>query len=421
MQKLLPLLFFFALCLPLAAQFTTASPQSQGFDPERLERVNTFLQGLVDDGIIPNAQTFVARRGKVIHRETFGYANLATKTPAQPDDIYRIASQTKAIVTVGLMMEFEQGKFLLEDPVSKYIPAFAEVRVLKDYDEETKEYTTEAANRPVTILDLLTHTAGIPYGLPVEGRDDLKVPFFASLENESLEEVADRIAKRPLVHQPGENYTYGLGIDVAGRVLEVVSGESLADYLEKHIFRPLGMKDSHFYLPKGKHQRLVTLYSKLSVDGPLTIHENETYRNFAISGAQRYYSGGAGSVGTIDDYAIFCQMMLNRGTFNGVRLLAPKTVDFMVRNHIGDSEVWTRKDKFGLGFMIVTPQSRYADQATPGSYTWGGLYCSEYTIDPTEELIMLVYTNVQPIPQYGEVVRKFRQLVYQALMESNVD
>ncbi|MEM1219682.1 MAG: serine hydrolase domain-containing protein, partial [Bacteroidota bacterium] len=128
MQKLLPLLFFFALCLPLAAQFTTASPQSQGFDPERLERVNTFLQGLVDDGIIPNAQTFVARRGKVIHRETFGYANLATKTPAQPDDIYRIASQTKAIVTVGLMMEFEQGKFLLEDPVSKYIPAFAEVR-----------------------------------------------------------------------------------------------------------------------------------------------------------------------------------------------------------------------------------------------------------------------------------------------------
>ncbi|MEM9259713.1 MAG: serine hydrolase domain-containing protein, partial [Bacteroidota bacterium] len=285
MQKLFFLLLFFALSLPLAAQFTTATPESQGFDPERLERVNIFLQGLVDEGVIPNAQSFIARRGEVVHRGTFGYSDLAAKTPAKADDIYRIASQTKAIVTVGLMMEFEKGKFLLEDPVSKFIPAFAELRVLKDYDEDTKEYTTEAANRPITLLDLLTHTAGIPYGLPVEGREDLKVPFFSSLENESLEEVANRIAKRPLVHQPGENYTYGLGIDVAGRVLEVVSGESLADYLEKYIFRPLGMKDSYFYLPKEKHHRLVTLYSKLSADGQLTVHENETYRNFAISGA----------------------------------------------------------------------------------------------------------------------------------------
>ncbi|MEO0734998.1 MAG: serine hydrolase, partial [Bacteroidota bacterium] len=261
---------------------------------------------------------------------------------------------------------------------------------------------------------------GIPYGLPVEGREELNVPFFASLEDESLEEVANRIAKRPLVHHPGEGWTYGLGIDVAGRVLEVVSGQSLQDYLTEHLWRPLGMKDSYFYLPENKHDRLVTLYSKNTTDGPLTVHENETYRNFAVSGAQHYYSGGAGSVGTIEDYAIFCQLMLNRGTFNGHRLLSPKTVDFMTRNHIGEHEVWSRRDKFGMGFMIITPGSRYGDLSTPGAYKWGGMYCSEYTIDPAEDLVLLFYTNVHPIPQYGEVVRKFRNLVYQALVESHV-
>ncbi|MEL7159164.1 MAG: serine hydrolase domain-containing protein, partial [Bacteroidota bacterium] len=415
------LLFLCCLCsLPLLAQFPTATPESQGFDPERLQRVSDYMQQLVDDGILPNAQTIVLRRGQMIHRGTFGYSDLEQKTPARPDDIYRIASQTKALVTVGLMMEFEKGQFLLEDPVSKYIPAFAEMRVLKDHDPDTKEYTTEPAKRQVTIRDLITHTAGIPYGLPVEGREELAVPFFASLEDESLEEVANRIAKRPLVHHPGEGWTYGLGIDVAGRILEVVSGESLADYLTKYIFQPLGMDDSHFYLPQDKHDRLVKLYSKKTADAPLTLHDNETYRNFAVSGAQRYYSGGAGSVGTIDDYAIFCQLMLNRGVFDGHRLLSPKTVDFMTRNHIGEHEVWSRKDKFGLGFMVVTADSRYGDLSTPGAYKWGGMYCSEYTIDPPEELILLFYTNVHPIPQYSEIVRKFRILVYQALIESNV-
>lgn len=417
-MRYLPLLLVLLLCTGVRAQqLTPATPASQGFDAERLERVNTYMQGLVDDGIIPNAQTLVARNGKIVHRGTFGLADLEQQTAAKPDDIYRIASQTKAIVTVGLMMEWEKGKFLLEDPVSKYIPAFADLRVLKEQDPETGEYTTEPANRPVTILDLLTHTAGIPYGLPLNDRPELDVPFFGSLEDESLEAVANRIAKRPLVHQPGENFTYGLGIDVAGRVLEVISGMDLDEYLTKNIWQPLGMQDSHFYLPASKHNRLVTLYSKNTADGPLTVHENETYRNFATSGAQRYFSGGAGSVGTIDDYAVFCQMMLNGGVYGGVRLLGPKTVAFMTRNHIGDNEVWDRRDKFGIGFQVITPNTRYADQAGDQAFTWGGMYLSEYTIDPEENLILLFYTNVHPIPQYSEIVRKFRIQVYQALVD----
>lgn len=418
MRFFLPPLLILLLCTcGRAQQLATAPPTSQGFDAERLSRIDDYMQSLVDDDIIPNAQTLVARRGKIVHRATFGLSDREAQTAARADDIYRIASQTKAIVTVGLMMEWEKGKFLLEDPVSKYIPAFAKMRVIKEQDPETGEFTTEPAKRDITIRDLLTHTAGIPYELPLKDRPELDVPFFASLEDESLEEVANRIAERPLVHQPGDNFTYGLGIDVAGRILEILSGESLNDYLTNHIWQPLGMTDSHFYLPKSKHGRLVKLYSKNTADGPLTLHENETYRTFPTAGSQRYYSGGAGSVGTIDDYAVFCQMLLQGGVYQGVRLLGPKTVAFMTRNQIGDNEVWTRKDKFGLGFQVITPGTRYADQAGDQAFTWGGMYLSEYTVDPEEELILLFYTNVHPIPQYSEIVRKFRILVYQAIVD----
>ncbi|MFK8164829.1 MAG: serine hydrolase domain-containing protein [Lewinella sp.] len=412
---LLALLLF--LCTSVRAQKNaTASPESLGFDSERLERINVLMEGFVDQGIIPNAQTIVLRRGKVVHRGTFGYSDLEKKTPSRPDDIYRIASQTKAMVTVALMMEYEKGKFLLEDPLEKYLPAFANMRVFKSHDGDRKEFTTEPAQSSITIRQLLSHSAGIGYGIPVE-TEEMKVPYFASLKDERLEDVANRIAKRPLMHQPGEGFTYGLGIDVAGRLLEVISDKTLEEYMLTQVWGPLGMTDSHFYLPANKHRRLVKLYSKHTADGPLTLHQNETYRDFAIKGAQRYFSAGAGSVGTIDDYARFCQLMLNRGTYNGVRLLAPKTVDMMLKNQIGDAEVWDRKDKFGLGFQLITPGSHYGDQARSGAFTWGGMYCSEYTIDPEEELVMLVYTNVHPIPQYGEVVRKFRIAVYAALME----
>ncbi|MEM6772189.1 MAG: serine hydrolase domain-containing protein, partial [Bacteroidota bacterium] len=292
-MRYLSLLFVLLLCtcdpaFTLAQQLTPASPANQGFSAERLTRIDAYMQSLVDEGIIPNAQTLVARNGKIIHRGTFGLSDLEQKTVTQPDDIYRIASQTKAIVTVGLMMEWEKGKFLLSDPVSKFIPAFAETRVLKEQDPETGEYTTEPLERAITIKDLLTHTAGIPYGLPLKNRPELAVPYFASLEDETIEEVANKIAKRPLVHQPGAGFTYGLGIDVAGRVLEVVSGMSLDDYLTKNIWEPLGMKDSHFYLPQSKNQRLVSLYSKHTHDGPLTLHDNEVFRDFAVRGAQTY-------------------------------------------------------------------------------------------------------------------------------------
>ena len=509
MKHIQPLLLVLLTTLTLTAQLPTGDPTKAGFSPKRLARLDSYFQNLVDQGTLPNAQTLILRHGKVIHRGTYGYSDLENRTPARPDDIYRIASQTKALVTVGIMMEYEKGKLLLEDPVSKYIPSFANLATVKDYDESTDTYFMEGTSHDITIRELLTHTSGIAYGIEQDERDGgPDIPFFASLENETTAEVVDRIALRPLAHHPGEDFTYGLGIDVAGRVLEVISGQDLDDYLHdniwallgmadsyfylpkgKHdrlvklyskaqpddpltlhenettaevvdrialrplahhpgedftyglsidvagrvlevvsgqelddylrdnIWQPLGMADSYFYLPKTKHDRLVKLYSKAQPDNPLTLHENETYRNFPVSGAQTYFSGGAGSVGTIDDYARFCQMLLNRGELNGVRLLAPKTVDYMTRNQIGDLEVWDRQDGFGFGFQVGSENSRYLDMATPGSYTWGGMYLSEYTIDPVEDLVMLFYTNVHPISQYSEICRKFRILVYQALVD----
>ncbi|WP_420459298.1 serine hydrolase domain-containing protein [Neolewinella sp.] len=384
-------------------------------NPQRLERVDSFLQHLVERDIAPNVQAVVLQGGKEVYRGTFGLADVASGRAARPDDIYRVASQTKAVVTVGLMKLFERGAFFLEDPISKYIPAFAGTQVLGQLDSVSGEYALEPLARPITIRHLLSHTAGIAYEMPGDLDERYPIPFFASLEPVTTEEVVELIAARPLVAQPGEQFVYGLSTDVIGRLVEILSGMPLDAYMQREVFGPLGMQDSYFYLPAEKADRLVSLYSKPGLDDPLVLHENETYRDFAVRGAQTYFSAGAGSVGTIDDYARFCQMLLNGGKLDGVRLLSPTTVAMMLRNQIGELTVWDREDKFGLGLQLITAQSHYGDQATPGSYTWGGMYCSEYTIDPAEQLVLLVYTNVHPTPYYQEVVRKFRVLVYSAL------
>ncbi|PHI18405.1 serine hydrolase [Lewinellaceae bacterium SD302] len=413
------LLLFFSFSIAAQSSFVdaTATPEKAGFSTERLGKLDDFLQGLVDDEVIPNAVTFVARRGQIIHHKAYGHRDIASKAPAKTDDIFRIASQTKALVTVALLTFYEEGKFLPEDPIEKYLPEFAQPRVLDTHDPESLEFTTRPASRSITVRDLMTHTAGIPYDHPLAGRPEFDVPYFASLKPLQLEEVIKKIAARPLIHDPGTKFTYGLNTDILGRLVEVLSGQKLNEVLSERIFEPIGMKDSYFFLPADKHNRLVSLYSKLTAEAQLTVHENETYRNFATSGAQTYLSGGAGSVGTIEDYAKFCQMLLNRGSFNGQRILAPKTVDMMTSPRSNGQTVWNRRDPYGYGVQVISPDSHYGDQATPGSYTWGGMYLSEYTIDPTEELVMLLYTNVHPIPQYSEVVRKFRILVYAALVD----
>lgn len=398
--------------------FTVAKkPEEVGFSSERLKRLDTHFQDIVDRKIAPNVVTLVAKKGKIVHHKAFGYSNLETKKPLKKDDIFRIASQTKLITTVGVLMLFEEGKFFLDEPISKYIPAFKNPQVLVSYDEKDRsKYVTRPAKSEITIRQLLSHSAGIPYEHALQDLPEFKVPFFCSIEKDILKDVVNKIAARPLVTDPGTQFVYGLNTDVLGRLIEVLSGMPFDEYLYKKVLYPLGMNDTHFYLPNTKASRLVELYSKENEQDKLTLHTNKIYRNYAISGEKTYFSGGAGLVSTIEDYAKVCQLILNKGEFNGKRFLARSTVEIMGRNQIGKSFVWDRRDKFGLGLLVISPESLYGDNATVGSLTWGGMYCSEYTIDPKEETIMLVFTNVHPYAHYSEIVRKFRILVYQSML-----
>jgi CubicO group peptidase (beta-lactamase class C family) len=391
------------------------SVEAAGFSASRLQRLDDLMNNFVQSGKAPNALTFVAHHGQIVHHKAYGYANLEQKKALQKDDIFRIASQSKLVTSIAILMLMEEGKLLLDDQVAQYIPEFANPLVLTKHDPATGKYETRPAKGAITLRHLLTHTAGISYEHPLDQLPAFKLPFYCSDESELLEAGVKRLAARPLLHDPGEKFTYGLNSDVLGRVVEVISKQSLDVFFKERIFKPLGLNDTYFYLPAEKASRLVELYSKGTAQASLSLHENKTYRNFAIEGAKTYFSGGAGLVSTIENYARLCQFVLNQGTFNGQRLLSRKSASLLMRNQIGDLKVWDRNDGFSLGLQVISDQSHYGDNATPGAVTWGGMYCSEYTIDPKEDLILLVFTNVHPYAHYSEFVRKFRVAVYQAL------
>ncbi|HEX2532436.1 MAG TPA: serine hydrolase domain-containing protein [Chitinophagaceae bacterium] len=402
-----------------AQQLTvTRNPAAAGFSPERLQRLDRWIEEGIRAGRMPNLVLLVARHGQIVYHKAFGYSNRERKTPAATTDIFRIASQTKAIASVALMTLYEEGAFLLDDPVSKYIPAFANPQVLVGYDTlhpGSGPYRTRPAKSEITIRQLLTHTAGIPYGHPLEGRPEFRIPYLCSMAPDTLETVINRLARRPLVADPGTAFIYGLNTDVIGRLIEVLTGQPLDVALRERVTGPLGMNDTYFYLPAEKRGRLVELYQKERAGDSITLHPADTFRLYPVAGARTYFSAGAGMVGTALDYAKFCQMLLNGGRFNHRRILSPRTVEEMTRSQTGPLEVWDRRDPFGLGFQVISGQSRYGGLATPGAYTWGGAYCSEYTVDPEKGLVIQFFTNIMPYAHYGELTQKIRNLVYQAL------
>lgn len=399
---------------PIAFSFSTAGrPEQVGFSSERLRRLDSLFNAYITTGIMPNAVTFIYRKGKIVHHKAYGFKNIEQKQLLKKDDIFRIASQTKALTSVGLMMLYEHGKFLLDDPVSMYIPEFKNAQVLVTSNNNDSTYTTRPAKNPITIRHLLAHTSGIPYDNAIYTR--YKIPGVNSLEPVTIGEVVKRLAGLPIEHDPGEKFTYGLNTDVLGYLIEVLSGMTLDMYFRTQLFEPLGMKDSYFYLPENKAHRLVTLYSKDSLSAPLYISRNEANQTYPIAGARQYFCGGAGVVGTIEDYARFCTMLLHGGSFNGKQLIGRKTIELMTTNQIGDLEVWDRHDKFGLGFQIITAKGVAKMPGSVGAYKWGGMYSTDYIIDPKEDLVMLIYTNVYPFAN-PDINDRFRVMVYQALM-----
>jgi CubicO group peptidase (beta-lactamase class C family) len=395
------------------------NPVTEKFSPDRLQRIDKLVQQYIDSGWIKGADAFIARNGKIVYNKSFGVADAEKNVPMKTDAIFRIASQTKAITSVAVMMLFEEGKFLLDDPISKYIPAFAHPKVLAEFNPKDSTYTTINATREITIRDLLTHTSGIDYAQI--GSNNMKAIYAKAglqagfvIDKTLLADAINKLATLPLAHQPGQRFTYGLSIDVLGYLVEKVSGESLDRFFKERIFEPLGMNDTYFYLPKSKYGRLVQTYTPDKQQHLIKWNET-TFPGVSadypvVNGT--YYSGGAGLSSTIKDYAAFLQMLLNNGEYNGHRLLARHTIEIMTINQIGDLNL--EKNKFGLGFEITTEKGHTTLGQTEGSFSWGGFFGTNYWADPKEHLVCLFFAQEWPFP-HGEIEDKFKVLVYSAL------
>lgn len=420
---------FFALLIALLIahigfaqpkSFVTAKPEEAGMSASRLARLDNTLQEYISNQKLPGAVAFIARNGKIVFHQAYGSYDSKNHTALKKDAIFRIASQTKAVTSTAIMMLYEEGKLLLDDPLSKYISEFANPTVLKTFNEKDSSYTTEPANKEITIRHLLTHTSGIDYA--VIGSKEFKaiyakagVPSGIGATGFTLEEKMKVLGKLPLKHQPGDKFTYGLNTDVLGCVVERVSGISLDEFFRKRIFEPLGMQDTYFVLPKEKIGRLVDLYT--TKDGKLTATDHVVIGNEPANyptTATNYFSGGAGLSSTVEDYAKFLQMFINGGTFNGARLLSRKTIELMLTNQLSDKI--TDTSQFCLGFGVETSKNDHLSPFTIGSFTWGGAFATLYWADPKEKLVALLYLQIVPNPQ-SEIANKYKILTYQAITD----
>lgn len=430
MKKLLLAAASFVLSIVSFSQSTgTASaktikevtPSSAGFSAERLARIDKTLQEYVDKKWLAGGSAIIVHNGSIVYYKAFGYDDIDAKKAEKKDAIFRIASQTKAITSVAIMMLYEQGKLLLDDPVSKYILEYKNQKVLDKFNEADTTYTTVPVKRDITIRDLLTHTSGIAYaqiGTKESNAIYYKNGIWAGIGVDKIV-LADKMKKlgaMPLMHQPGEKWTYGLNTDLLGYLVEVISGVSLADYFAKNIFEPLGMKDTYFYLPKEKYNRLATVFSEDSTSHVRKMEEyyelnGKMYSNYPAT-AGTYYSGGGGLSSTAYDYAVFMQMLLNEGEYNGKRILSRNSIRLMTTNQIGDLSFGD--NKFGLGFGITTEKGASKTPVSPGTFDWGGMFSSSYWIDPKEKITGQLFINQFP-NSHGDIHNKFKVLVYQAL------
>ncbi|MDE0636427.1 MAG: serine hydrolase [Candidatus Poribacteria bacterium] len=383
-----------------------AVPEEVGMSAARLQRIAPVIQRWVDDGKIPGALTMIAREGKLVHFEKFGMQDVATAKPMEFDTIFRIYSMTKPITSVAVMMLYEEGHFQLNTPVSEFIPAFKEMKVYANHGDAIVD-----AEREVTVKHLLTHTAGLIYGgdwvHPINDRYR-EADFYGG----DLSHMAQELGNIPLLHHPGDAWNYGMSTDVLGYLVEVVSGMPFAEFLKKRIFEPLDMVDTDFSVPEEKADRYATLYEPAE-DGGIHVLENAPVSSGPLS---FHHSGGAGLQSTAADYLRFCQMMLNEGELDGVRLLGRKTVELITMNHIPDDwqPLWRTGCGFGLGFAVVTDVADTHALGSLGTYSWGGLASTTFWIDPVEELIGILMTQlIGDAPFHAQ----FRVLTYQAIID----
>jgi CubicO group peptidase (beta-lactamase class C family) len=391
-----------------------AAPQSVGLSKDRLDRLSAAMQRAIDEQRLSGIVTLVARDGTIVHFNSFGQLDREKNVPMPKDAIFRIASMSKAITSVAAVMLMEDGRLLLNDPVAKFIPAFAKTTVTA----QGGNGDPAPAKRPITVRDLLTHTAGISYGSgalePAYKGKNVYMWYFAD-KDEPIATTIERLAALPFEAQPGEKWVYGFGTDILGVVVERASGMSLDEFFRTRIFEPLKMVDTSFYLPSGKTSRFATVYS-YSQNALVRAPEPGMGQGDYVSGPRKSFSGGAGLLSTASDYARFLQMLLNGGELDGVRLLGPKSVELMTSNHVGNLFNEGRLG-FGLGFEVVEHVGRSGRAGSVGEFGWGGAYYTKFWVDPVEKIVAVFMT--QALPSGGPAVQDlFRQLVYQAVVRT---
>lgn len=418
--------------LPLRAQLPRARPAAVEMSATRLARISSMLDSAVAAGEVTGVLTLLARNGLLVELDSAGYADREAGTPMRSNTLFRLASMTKAVTSAAAMMLVEEGKLLLSDPVSRYIPAFRQMRVAMPGADSGKPMTYERANRRITIRDLLTHRSGLAYGFGDDGPvgDGYRAAGIsdgiARPDMSTMAENVDRLARQPLLFQPGTRWNYALNTDVLGRVVEVVSGQSLAEFMQERIFAPLGMHETAFWVPDARAGRLVVPYMPDSV-GKLVPMRAET-QSFSEGrlmlagagshGSRTFFSGGAGLVGTGGDYLRFLQMLANGGELDGVRLLSRKTVELMTASHTGDltGDPLGPGNGFGLGFQVLLDPGTAGEYGSPGTYSWGGIYGTTFWVDPKEHLVGVMM--LQRFPTTGIRLRGlFRALTYAALVK----
>jgi len=410
----------------LSAQaLPTAAPAEEGFAPERLAFVDKFYSDAIEHGDLAGIVILVSRHGKIVHFSALGYADIENHRKMEKDTIFRQYSMTKAIATTALMQLYEQGRFQLDDPLSKYLPEFKDMRVLRAPDGPLDE--TVAPVREPTIQDILRHTAGFTHGLTGDKFDELytKADLFGL--DVTLEEMIKRLAKIPLKNQPGTKWEYSVGPDVAARLVEVLSGEPIDGYLQKHVFDPLGMKDAGYWLGPEKADRLATVY--WAKDGKLIPldqahgHPGEMWLFTPASvnsytANHKHMGGSYGLLSTAEDYWRFAQMILNRGQLNGARILGPQTVELMGQDHLAPAGIpdFEKGKGFGLGFQVIENEAAAGGLGSVGSLSWGGAATTGFWIDPKEDLVIISLTQHLGAPKAAEDAGRLRNLVYSALI-----
>ncbi|RYY57619.1 MAG: class A beta-lactamase-related serine hydrolase [Chitinophagaceae bacterium] len=425
-QQVLPVLLAATLTITSACSQSAlkeTSPESAGFSSARLKGIDSLVQVYIDSNYIEGATALIAKDGKIVYYKGIGVENLKTKERMKRDEIFRIASQTKAITCVAIMILMDEGKLKLDDPISKYIAEFKNQVVLDSFHAADTTYTTVPVKRDITIRDLMTHTSGIDYA---QIGSDAAVAIYAKngipgglgVVNTSLADKMRLLGKMPLLHQPGEKWTYGLNMDLLGYLIEVIGGMPLDQFFLRKIFTPLGMTDTWFYLPENKYNRLVALATEDTTGHVLaamdTTELNGMFNNNYPASKGTYFSGGGGLSSTVYDYAVFLQMLLNKGTYNGKRILKPESVAMMSTDQIPG--IPFGESRFGLGFSIATKESQASSPLPAGSYGWGGFFSTTYWVDPSTGIVGVFYLNQFP-NSHREIHVKFQQLVYNALIK----